>query len=179
MLLTISSSPNIFGLFVFYVCQQPCYTPTMLQLQHTKQSNIAISKLLKKLSSAPLLDWGHICALSLGLLRPKKAQPNREKRRPSKLWICCEWFSLALWTCWVFSSALIDPSSSGSCTLTCYRSTISVADLFATEKIVKKSYNNHCWSLKGIASPTSYYLNWMFSGKTSWINKIMPARLEY
>jgi len=44
-----------------------------------------------------------------------------------------------------FFLALIDLSSSGSCTLTCYRSTISLADLFATEKIVvKKSYNNHC-----------------------------------
>lgn len=46
--------------------------------------------------------------------------------------------------CFVFSVP-IDPSSSASCALTCYKGTISVADLFAAEKIVvKKSYNNHC-----------------------------------
>lgn len=151
----------------------------MLRSQHAKQSNTTSSKLLKKLSSAPLLDWGYICALSLGLLRPKKHNLTKRKGSQVNSEFVVNDSILHYESVGFFSSALIDLSSSGSCTLTCYRSTISVADLFATEKIVKKSYNNHCWSLKGIASPTSYYLNWMFSGKTSWINKIMPARLEY
>lgn len=161
------------------MCQQPCYTPTMLQPQHAEQSNTANSKLLKKLSSAPLWDWGYICALPLGLLRPEKLNLTKRKGGRVNSEFVVNDSILHDESVGFFSSALIDLSSCGSCTLTCHRSTIPVADLFATEKIVKKSYKNHCWSLKGIASPTSYYLNWMFSGKTSWINKITLARLEY